>query len=153
MNKLLRCISAIIYFFTAQLTVHAFTMHPAWHWDSDHHHVASEPDCWHPQPSHDHNDHADDSHNENHEDHWEHDMSMCLKQSIWAFTVNDVDLWSIEVKIETPHYDYLDTLYLAVDQHFTSLHDPWRSREWWSDWSFSKFLKTDLYGHGIIMHC
>lgn len=153
MNRLLWIISAIIYFFTAQLTVHAFAMHPAWHWDSEHHHAASQPDCWHPQASHDHNDHADDSHHKNHDDHWEHDMSMCLEQSMWAFTINVIEFSSIEVKNTTSYYDYNGTQYLAVNQYFVSLHDPWRPWEWWSEWTFSKFLKTDLYGHWIIMHC
>lgn len=152
--KLLSVILSLLYFFTAQLSVHAFTMHWSlhweWRWGAEHHHEDKKPGCWHPQPTHDHSDHADNTqHQENHDDHWDHDMSMCLDQSMWAFVISDIDIQDLSLALVQPIRNDIKITSSIHDQYFYSLHDPWR----WEDWVFSKFLKNDLYGHWVIMHC
>jgi len=146
MNKLLSLLISLLYFFTAQLSVHAFTMHPPSHWWAEHHHEEKKPDCWHPQPTHDHDSHQDES--EDH--HGEHDMTMCFEQSVWVVIIDTADITDYNddnnilpiVKCLTSEQD-------KIDQYFYSIHDPWR----WDDWCFSDFLNNDLYGHWVIMHC
>lgn len=145
MHKSLWILLLIIYFFTAQLSVHAFTMHPWTHWTGEHHDEEKKPDCWHPTPTHDHNSHDEG----NNDDHNGHDMTMCMEQSVWVYNSDVIDYIDCDHVTLLPSQEYATTKKDHIDQYFYSIKDPWR----WEDPGFSKFLKSDLYGHGIIMHC
>jgi len=157
MNKMIRSLSILIYFFTAQLSVHAFTMHWSLHWEShwgaEHHESGEECSCWDKKSTHDHdmpNWEDDDHYLENKDnDHEKHNMTMCLEQSLWVFVLDSVDIVDYEYGYILPSLDCTTIQQDRIDQYFYSINDPWR----WDDWCFSEFLNNDLYGHWIIMHC
>lgn len=146
MKKALSLWLSLIYLFTAQLTVHAFTMHPASHDTTEHHHHDDQDcDCWHKQDAHNHASH--NTHNET--DHGSHDMTMCMEQSVWVLALNTIDTTSYDIDYILPIWGILTNQQHPLDHYFYSINDPWR----WDHWWFSDFLNNDLYGHWVIMHC
>ena len=134
MKKVIAITLSLLYFFTAQLTVHAFAMHGWSHWNHHNNNTQEQHHCWHI--------------NNNWSEEDKHDMSLCLKQSMWAFVENIPYITDNNVA-----YIYQQTYALSstetTDQLYTfSLYDPW----WWEDWNFPIYL-DELYGHGIIMTC
>jgi hypothetical protein len=131
MKKYLSACCICIYLFTAQLTVHAFTMHGWWeHTKHTQHMQTHEHTTTPPQERSDHN------------------MSVCLKQSIAildTYTPLIIDTLFSYGLVKT----YTDfSLLPNKDEYIVSFHDPW----WGDDGDFPRFV-DELYGHGIIMHC
>lgn len=136
MKKSVCIILTLLYFFTAQLTVHAFAMHWWLHWNHHNTHTEAQHHCWH----------THDSSNKDKED--SHDMSLCLEQSMWAFVEYMRNISDTITKyIYQPTYTFFSNE--STEEFYSySLHDPW----WGEDWNFSEYL-DQLYGHGIVMHC
>jgi len=159
-KKLLSILAIATYAFTAQLGVHAFAMHGnamEYHeestqvedtheheWPSSHAHESKKADCWHPEPSHDHDSHLTPSGDEDHE---HNDMMLCLTQSEWTLISDDLPIKEIKVAWFTPPLPTYSLVEATVEEHVFSYHDP----GWWQDTSFAKFLDTHYWS--VIMHC